>query len=1060
MSSRRIRRGLVYAAVAALVLAVVPGQVAAAAPADGTVRTFETEPVGAPPADCDIIGDVTIADAGFGGAPTTNKAMRLVDQSNTVYTRTWCHYPQTAERSVTYRFSPTQFNAGPYVAIQGAPGTSANGVWRFTFNRDGNDIRVAAYNGSSFADVARITGGAALNQWVDVTINATLDRAELILNGVRFETDRRNASSPTLGDIYFGSAGASAVGVHYYIDDLAVSGELADDAFAGIPVEPLFEGAVARGEQIVDAPLVRFQLPEGASVADYTVVADWRGETIPTTLSEPDADGWVTASITHTFTQAGAGTLRTTVTDAEGITSVSTQEISVAGDLSTLTFESDPVGALPPDCSTLGGYTAAGVSDEAAHEGARSLRLHDTSTTASVGVTCTNLGQQGVYLSFQLNPLSLQGFTFDVIGRSLQPTGQPANSLFRFAARADGGILWYETATSSYRELAPAGTLPGGQWSRVTVAVPTDHAAARVSVDGVYVGSAGSTIGNNAARYNEVAAITGIAFTTSGSGAAGNLDDVFVDDVVFGTPDLTPQSEVGTSPFRIGDEVVVDNEGLVGFPNPGAVVPHGNGSRLLLSYSEHPDTTSASGSGLAMSDDGGATWTKTLETNPMPHTSGFQLTQLRNGDVIAVNHHTYMTADTHKATVETAVSHDNGATWTQRAGLMTAPEPMRPLAASERPGTTLGGFLALHTLLEDPDGTLYMSAYGFYAVDTKYRQIVLVSEDGGVNWSVRGTVGVFDASIPDTSGPCEGALERLADGSLLMVMRMGPKVPMMMSRSFDNGATWTPLEKVKVGPSQQDLYAIQPTLELLPTGELLLMVGRPGLVLTVSRTGLGNDWTVPVGVDYANSENGAFNVLDPFTLAVTGDRGRVLPARVWSRHVTIEPPCETVVTGAHDGPLNAGTGGLCLVDATVTGAITVTDGGRLITQNSTITGPVHATDASTVSLCASTITGPVTVTGTTGTVAIGDTTSGCRSTTIAGPVRITGSGGSVVVDRAKITGAVSLTDNHSALASVLAGVDLRGPLACSGNAVAPTDAGAAATVVGPRTGQCADLSRG
>src|SRR5690606_37125492 len=85
----RPRRAVIAVAVAAaLVVAVVPGQVAVAAPADGTVRTFDDETLGAAPSDCDVIGDVAVTEAGFGGAPATNRAMRLVDQSNTVYTWT------------------------------------------------------------------------------------------------------------------------------------------------------------------------------------------------------------------------------------------------------------------------------------------------------------------------------------------------------------------------------------------------------------------------------------------------------------------------------------------------------------------------------------------------------------------------------------------------------------------------------------------------------------------------------------------------------------------------------------------------------------------------------------------------------------------------------------------------------------------------------------------------------------------------------------------------------------------------------------------------------------
>ncbi|MGC5628802.1 sialidase family protein [Georgenia sp. Z1344] len=333
-STHRRWLGLATAALLALVLALAPvavlrGSPAAAAPADGAVRTFDDEPLGEPPADCRIIGDVTVAEAAFGGAAETNQAMRVVDQSSSVYTRAWCTYPQTEERSVSYRFSPAEFNAGPYVAIQGAEGTSANGVWRFTFNRDGDDIRIAAYDGSSFADVARVAGGAALNEWVDVTINATTERAEIIVNGVRFQTERRNAPSPTLGEIYFGSAGASAVGVDYYIDDLAVSGELPDDAFAGLAVEPLLDDFIDAGE-VVDLSVARVQLPEGADVADYTAVAEWQGETIPAELTGPDDDGWATISISHTFGDGERGILRTIVTGPDGTESVAAQSVGAS----------------------------------------------------------------------------------------------------------------------------------------------------------------------------------------------------------------------------------------------------------------------------------------------------------------------------------------------------------------------------------------------------------------------------------------------------------------------------------------------------------------------------------------------------------------------------------------------------------------------------------------------------------------------------------------------------------------------------------------------------------
>lgn len=1063
LSARPLRMGLATAAIAALVLAVVPGQLAAAAPADGAVRTFDAEPLGAPPADCRIIGDVTVAEAAFGGAPAGNRAMRITDQSNTVYTRTWCNYPQTTERSVSYRFSPAQLGAGPYVAIQGAPGTSANGVWRFTFNRDGNDIRVAAYNGSSFADVARVTDGAALGEWVDVTINATLDRAELILNGIRFTTDRRNAASPTMGEIYFGSAGTSSTGVDYYIDDLAVTGELPDDAFAGVTVEPLFDDTgVTRGAEVTDAPVARFQLPDGRSVDDYAAMVQWQGETIDAVLSGPDAEGWVTASMSHAFARAGTGTLTTTVTDAEGNRSVGTQRITVAGAFDELSFESDAVGSVPADCSTLDNYLPVTVSDAMAFEGQRALRVRDTNAQASAGVSCTVSPQQGAYLSMEVNPHSLQGFTVDIIGTSLFATGQPANSLFRLALRADGGIQWYEQWTATWRELAPAGSITLDDWSQLELAVPSDNAAVRVTVDGEYVGSAGPTIGNNSSRHNEVTGITGLAFTTGASGVAALHDDVFIDAVTFGTPVTTPEAAVGTAPFHISETTTVDDGGdQVGFPNPGVVVPTDDGGqRILLPYSAHPDDDDQAGFYVGASDDGGASWTTANDLNPMQDTSGLTMTRLRNGNLIAVNFHAYMEpgTDDRQAAVETAISDDGGATWTHREGTMTTPEPMRPIGNSERPGTTLGGFVLLHTLVEDPDGTLYMSAYGYYASDQEFRQLVLVSRDGGINWSLQGTVAVGDPEQYDVvayEGPSEGALERLPDGSMLMVMRVGWRLPMLASRSTDDGVTWSEPVPIEVGPEAQDLLSVQPTMELLPTGELLLMVGRPGIVMTISESGLGDDWTVPVGIDYVNTENGSFTVLNPTTVIAAGDRGRVAPWKVWTREVTVDPSCEQTITGEHDGRLTAGAGGLCLIGATVDGPISVRDGGRLVIQDSTITGPVTSNGAAAVAICDSEVSGSVTLARTLGNVAVGDTTAGCAPSTISGPLRITGTSGAVVADRSTVSGSVTISAGSSHLAPVVSGLTVHGSLSCSQNATVPTDAGVAPTVDGARKGQCA-----
>src|SRR6185312_15973481 len=45
------------------------------------------------------------------------------------------------------------------------------------------------------------------------------------------------------------------------------------------------------------------------------------------------------------------------------------------------TFESDPVGQVPPGCTTPSGAAPAVVSSARGHDSARSLRLDDPSTT-------------------------------------------------------------------------------------------------------------------------------------------------------------------------------------------------------------------------------------------------------------------------------------------------------------------------------------------------------------------------------------------------------------------------------------------------------------------------------------------------------------------------------------------------------------------------------------------------------------------------------------------------------------------------------------------------------
>lgn len=229
---------------------------------------------------------------------------------------------------------------------------------------------------------------------------------------------------------------------------------------------------------------------------------------------------------------------------------------------------------------------------------------------------------------------------------------------------------------------------------------------------------------------------------------------------------------------------------------------------------------------------------------------------------------------------------------------MTAPEAMRPISdGTSKPGHPLGGFVLVHKVIEDPDGTLYQSGYGYYAGDERYRQILMASTDGGENWTVRGTVAVDPdlSDHPRYEGFCEGGFARASDGSLVAIMRTGNYQPLYQSRSTDDGATWSDPVQVKAGPDRVPVTGVFPDLIMMDNGTLVLYVGRPGQFVLASDDGTGESWGRPQMVDYLNSGNGTVVPIGRNHFLAFGDRGADwtpnVPERkaVWASRVTVRP---------------------------------------------------------------------------------------------------------------------------------------------------------------------------
>jgi len=152
----------------------------------------------------------------------------------------------------------------------------------------------------------------------------------------------------------------------------------------------------------------------------------------------------------------------------------------------------------------------------------------------------------------------------------------------------------------------------------------------------------------------------------------------------------------------------------------------------------------------------------------------------------------------------------------------------------------VAGMVVDRSVLREPDGALLATLYGHYAGQPKYNCTLIRSTDDGQTWDYVSTI-AYDADIPG-EGYCEPVMARVADGSLLAVMRTGGgmerKYPMYQSRSLDNGQTWS-------APENLGVYSVDPDLCLMSSGVLACSFGRPTMDIMFSLDGSGHSWTKP-----------------------------------------------------------------------------------------------------------------------------------------------------------------------------------------------------------------------
>ncbi|MBI4531127.1 MAG: exo-alpha-sialidase [Candidatus Latescibacteria bacterium] len=235
---------------------------------------------------------------------------------------------------------------------------------------------------------------------------------------------------------------------------------------------------------------------------------------------------------------------------------------------------------------------------------------------------------------------------------------------------------------------------------------------------------------------------------------------------------------------------------------------------------------------LYLSRDGGASWSKACDIDsygpisvPFGHRQRllmpYELWPLTPGDKRNA------TAD---GTIITCHEDGRVATETVKVTYLNFPRDIEEYNVDELYLLTNGNILPLR------DGRRFATVYGKFVGDESYSTIAVVSEDGGVTWRFLSIVAGENGISKGREGANESNTVRLPDGRLMCVYRVGGRNDYFKSYSADDGATWTKPERM------EGVWSVEPRLERLDNGLILLSGGRPGLYFWVCADGRGERW--------------------------------------------------------------------------------------------------------------------------------------------------------------------------------------------------------------------------
>lgn len=341
-------RTAVAAIIAALLLTALPAT-GAEVPA---VRSFDDEPIGAPPAGYTTQGDVTVAEAPFGRPG--NRAVHLADYTATLQSRLHIPAPAAAARRFEVDLAMHTTRQAVFVAVHAEGDNPALGAYRFMITPvyaygGSTTAQVLVYDGRQYVRLATVPMLTARDHPSRVRIDASAAAAVLTVNGMSFRTTVRASGGTAITGLELASSGAAGVGSDAYLDDVALSDlDPAGPALAeGLPVTGVLPSYVAEKHPAstvvatIDAPGVRAAQVRARVVVDGVdepFAGRVHGEAGRLVVSAPiDGDDIGLHPVTVTVTDLRTGVTRSTQMRIQAYSPIPAQVVA-----------QEPAGAAEP----------------------------------------------------------------------------------------------------------------------------------------------------------------------------------------------------------------------------------------------------------------------------------------------------------------------------------------------------------------------------------------------------------------------------------------------------------------------------------------------------------------------------------------------------------------------------------------------------------------------------------------------------------------------------------------------------------------------------------------